>query len=400
MVRSPLDILTSLATKDERIVAGIMSGTSVDAIDVALVRVQGGGEGTQVRVLAYTETLFPEEVQQMVFMNAEAASSSVRDLCVLHALLARLYAASIEQLCAEAGRDVRSIDLVGMHGQTIHHLPEPEQIAGWSVRSTLQLGSGPVLASLLGVPVVSDFRAADMAWGGQGAPILPYVDFLLFRSRGSDRVLLNIGGIANITILPAGCLAEDVRAYDTGPGNMVIDALMRRFFGREFDEDGAIARGGRVNGDLLSWMLGQPFFHQRAPKSAGREVFGTEFVQNLLDIAAELAIEDPAEILTTAAECTVRSVIAEIRKWMPDNRTFEVFISGGGARNRFFTDGIRMGLHGAAVRDFSETGVESNAREAVSIAVLANEWLQGNPANLPLVTGAEKRLILGSLAIG
>ncbi len=400
MPRSPLDILTALATKEPRLVCGIMSGTSVDAIDTALVRLRGGGAGTEMELVHYSETLFPEEAQQLVFSASEVSSSNVYDVCVLHAALAELYADAVRHACSEAGLGVSGIDLIGLHGQTLHHIPETYKLGRHEVRSTMQAGSGPMLAALLGVPVLHDFRSADMALGGQGAPLVPYADYILFRSVKEDRIILNIGGIANLTWLPAGCGEDDVLAMDTGPGNMIADSLMRRFFGREFDEGGAVARTGRVNADLLSWMFSHPFFARKAPKSTGREAFGGRFLENFLQIARDLELASPADLVATASEFTVRGIARAASILASPERKPVLYIGGGGAKNLFFTEGLRHSLSGAVIRPFDELGMPAAARESVCFAVLANEWLHGNATNLPRVTGASRKTLLGSFSTG
>ncbi len=396
---TPLDVLTRLVTLPERIVAGIMSGTSVDAIDVALLRLRGSGEGMELEVLHYRETLFSEEMQHRVFANMEVSSSNINDICLLHTAMAHVYADALRGTCAEAGIDVEQVHLIGMHGQTLRHLPDAVDLAGIPIRSTIQIGSAPTLATLLGVPVVSDFRAGDMVLGGQGAPLVPRVDWLLFRDMEEHRVILNIGGMSNITVLRAACTAADVVAFDTGPGNVMVDALMRRFHGREFDEDGMVARSGRVNPDLIGYMMQHAYFAQRPPKSTGREMFGEHYLSEYLALARDLGIGDPSEIIATAAECTVRSIRAAVLGQLPHDGRRRLFVAGGGARNRFFMDGLRMGLPGVEVERLDALGLPSDAREAVSFAVLANEWLMGNPGNMPSATGARREALLGSLAL-
>ena len=400
MPHSPLHILTSLATKERLLICGIMSGTSVDAVDVALVSIQGSGTDTALRLLHYAETLYAEEVQQRIFDNMDASTSNVYDICVLDAVLARTYADAVSQTCADAGLSLRDIDLVGMHGQTLHHLPTPVQNGPYSIRSTFQAGSGSMLAALLGMPVVSDFRAADIALGGQGAPLVPYAEYLLCRSDEEDRVLLNIGGISNITWMPARCREEDVRAWDLGPGNMVVDALMRLFYGREFDEAGEVAASGRLNVDLLSWMMSHPFFKETAPKSTGREAFGRDFVDTMLQISRDLEVQSPADLVATASECTVRTIVREIQPLVSSGRPCSVYISGGGVKNNFFLTGLRHGLSTTNLYDAAALGIPADAKEAMCFALLANEWLHGNAANLPNVTGASRKIVLGSLSIG
>jgi anhydro-N-acetylmuramic acid kinase len=398
MARSPLDYLTRLVTRNERIVAGIMSGTSLDAVDVALLRIRGSGENIDIELLYYSETLFSEELQQRLFANMEVSSSNINDICLLHTALAHTYADAVRQSCQEAGLRPGELSLVGMHGQTMRHLPDATALDELQLRSTLQLGSASTLATLLGVAVVSDFRAADMALGGQGAPLVPRADWLLFRSDDVHRVILNIGGIANLTVLPRSCGTDDVVAFDTGPGNMLVDALMRRYYGREFDEDGAVARSGAVHNDLISWLLRNEYFNRSWPKSTGRELFGEHYADTYMQVARDLGITVPEDIVATAAECTVRSIRVQLQSLLPADLVFELYLAGGGARNRFFVDGIRMSFPRARIETMQALGVPPEAREAVCFAVLANEYIVGNPGNLPSVTGASREALLGSLS--
>ncbi len=399
MQRTPLDILTRLVTASDRLVGGIMSGTSVNGIDVALVRIRGGGLHTKTELLHFREMLFAEELQTRIFANSEVSSSNVNDICLLHAALSHAYAAAVEETCRAAGIGVEELDLIGMHGQTLRHLPEPMEIAGSSIRSSLQIGSGPMLATLLDVPVVYDFRSSDLVLGGQGAPLVPHVDYLLFRSEKENRVLLNIGGIANVTLLPRGCDADEVIAFDTGPGNMIIDGLMRKFYGREFDEDGAVAGSGTVNVDLLSWMMQHPFYRQPPPKSTGRELFGEDYLSDFLHVARELSVRDTNDLVATAAEATVRSISWQIHAVAEAWDSFHLYVSGGGARNRFLVDGLRHACSNARVQDASVLGMHPDVKEAVAFAVLANEWLMGNTASIPAATGAARPAVLGAFAL-
>lgn len=399
MPRTPLDTLTTLVTRHERIICGIMSGTSVDAVDVALLRVRGGGSSLAFDLLHYSETLFSEELQNRIFANAEVSSSNVNDICLLHTALAHVYAAAVRACVREAGMEIEDVDLIGMHGQTLRHLPAAMSIGGHEICSTLQIGSGPTLATLLQIPVVYDFRSGDMALGGQGAPLVPYTDALLFASDEEHRVLLNIGGIANCSILPCGCAPGDVVAFDTGPGNMMVDALMRKFYGREFDEGGAVASSGSVHPDLLTWLRQHPYYRQRLPKTAGRELFGEDYLHDYLNLAAELGVREPADLVATAAEITVRSITAQLRGLVEGWERFHLLVSGGGARNRYFLEGLRYGLPQARVELSSAVGIDPDAKEAIAFAVLANEWLMGNATGIPAVTGARRPGLLGALAI-
>ncbi len=399
MPHSPLDMLTRLVTKPDRLVCGIMSGTSVDAVDIVLARLRGSGASLGVEIVHYAETLYSEELQQRIFHNCEVSSSNVNDICLLHTAIAHTYADAVRAACTEAGLALTAVDLIGMHGQTLRHLPDRIDIAGQGIRSTLQIGSGPTLATLLQIPVVYDFRAGDMALGGQGAPLVPYIDHLLFQSEEEDRVLLNIGGIANLTLLPRGGELHDAVAFDTGPGNMLVDALMRKFYGREFDEDGLVASSGTVNGDLLSWMLRHPFFRLRPPKSTGRESFGEDYLEDLLNVARDLSVLDIADVVATVSECTVRGISMHLRALLPSPQRFRLLLSGGGARNQYFTEGLHYAFPDARVESTAALGVAPESKEALAFAVLANEWLMGNPANLPSATGANRSALLGALAL-
>jgi len=399
MHSSPLDILTRLITKPERLVCGIMSGTSVDAIDVALVRIRGGGASTRITLLHFREILYAEELQNRIFANAEVASSNVNDICLLHAALSHAYAAAVHETCRSAGIDPTELDLIGMHGQTLRHLPEPMTIAGFRFRSSLQIGNAPMLATLLDTPVVYDFRSGDLALGGQGAPLVPSVDLLLGGSDEEHRVLLNIGGIANLTILPRACEAREVIAFDTGPGNMLVDGLMRKFYGREYDEDGAVARSGAVNAALLTWLMGHDYYRLAPPKTAGRELFGEDYLSDFLDVAQELAVRETNDLIATASEATVRGISRQLRDWTENWPAFRLLVSGGGARNRFFVNGLRHTFPNARVESVAAIGIDPDAKEAMAFAVLANEWLMGNPSNIPSATGAERSALLGALAL-
>ncbi|MBN1446567.1 MAG: anhydro-N-acetylmuramic acid kinase [Bacteroidetes bacterium] len=399
MNASPLDILTRLLTRPERLVCGIMSGTSVDAIDVALLRIRGGGSSTHLDLLHFREILYAEELQNRIFANTEVASSNVNDICLLHTALSHAYAAAVQETCRSAGIDPGELDLIGMHGQTLRHLPETMAIAGFRFRASLQIGNGPMLATLLQTPVVYDFRSGDLALGGQGAPLVPYVDVMLAASTEEHRILLNIGGIANVTVLPRGCDVTDVTAFDTGPGNMLVDGLMRKFYGREYDEDGAIARSGSVNADLLSWLMGHEYYRTKPPKTAGRELFGEDYLSDFLGVAHELAVLDTNDLVATAAEATVRSISRQVQSRIDGWASFGLYISGGGARNRFFVDGLRHALPNARVESAAALGIDPDAKEAMAFAVLANEWVLGNPANIPSATGAQRPALLGALAL-
>jgi anhydro-N-acetylmuramic acid kinase len=362
-------------------IAGIMSGTSLDGIDVAIVDVAG----KRVVTAGHATFPYPAAVRQRI-LAVSNAQCSTGQISRLNFELAGLYAAAVEKTCAKTGVPVRSVELVGCHGQTVYH-------EGSGLRkNTLQLGEAAVIAERLGIPVVSNFRPRDMAAGGQGAPLVPFVDFLLFGGAKVDRVALNIGGIANITILPKGRRAEDVLAFDTGPGNMVVDQLVERRSGgkRRYDRGGAIASRGHVNRELLDLLLRDRYFQAKPPKSAGREQYGSEFVDRL--VAGGDSLED---LIATATAFTAASIAAGIHRFAPVTR--EVIAAGGGVHNRQLMGQLSAFLPEARVTTTAEFGIDPDAKEAVAFAVLAYRTWRKEPGNLPSATGARRTVVLGSV---
>jgi anhydro-N-acetylmuramic acid kinase len=377
------------------LVAGLMSGTSLDGIDAVLLRVQGSGASTRFAQLAYREYPFPRGLRSALLRNSVSETGRVDEITRLNAVLGELYARAVMRLVRYAGLPLQALDLIGSHGQTIQHLPRPARMFGRTVRATLQIGDPSVIAALTGVTTVGDFRAADMAVGGQGAPLVPYFDWLVFRSRTRNRLLLNIGGIANMTVLPRNCTPEQVVAFDTGPGNMVVDSLMHEFYGKLYDQNGRVALKGSVSLALFGAMVRHPYLRLRPPKSTGREEFGEEFLRAFLRSAKGYDRED---IVATASQFTAYAVFDGYRRFVRRRmKADEVIVSGGGAHNRFFLDELRRYFTGSAVRSVEEFGISSNAKEAICFAILANETIAGNAANLPRVTGARKRVVLGKI---
>jgi anhydro-N-acetylmuramic acid kinase len=379
-----------------RLIVGLMSGTSLDGIDAVLLRVQGSGLQTRFKQLAYVEQPFPRGLQELVLKNSVPATSRVDEIARLDALIAQLSAEAVRLVAKKAHKRLSDIDLIGSHGQTVHHLPDPVQMFGRTVRSTLQIGDPSVIATLTGIPTVGDFRSADMAVGGQGAPLVPYFDWLVFRSRSKGRLVLNIGGIGNVTALPRGCAARDVVAFDTGPGNMLVDALMQRLYGKKYDAGGRVAARGRVVPDLLRELQKHPFFRRRPPKSTGREEFGDDLIRRILQKAKKAESED---IIRTVATITPFAVHDAYRRFIAKSmQADELIVSGGGARNRFFLRELERLFSGTAVRTADELGLSSDAKEAICFAILANETVHGNCTNIPRVTGASRPVALGVLS--
>ena len=409
-------------------VAGVMSGTSADGINVALVRVGEAREsGSRERstlatgsrgrgplrlplragprhiftLLGHAEYSYPAKVRAAVLSAMNANQASVADLARLNFLLGELYADAV--LATQRQFRVKAA-LVGCHGQTLFHQGEAQTFLGRKVAATWQTGEAAVIAARVGVSVVSDFRPADMAAGGKGAPLVPYLDYLLFHDPKIGRIVQNIGGIANLTAIPAGAVSSRVFAFDTGPGNMVIDAVTDALLGRAFDRGGKIAASGMVLEPLIGQMLRRKFFRAKPPKTAGREEFGREFVREFLRACGRARKED---VVATATALTARSIVEAVRRFVtqksgsaPKNAYREMILSGGGARNTTLVSMLAEGLAslGIQVRFSDEFGLPSEAKEAVAFAVLAYETWNRRTSNVPSATGAKRAAVLGKIS--
>lgn len=375
-------------------VAGIMSGTSLDGIDVAIVEIEGRGWSKRVRTVAFHTQPYPGRVRRAILAvsNREAHTGEVARLDFL---LGELYAEALLETARRARVRPASIELIGCHGQTIFHEGQPVRFLGRRVASTLQIGEAAVLAERTGIPVVADFRPRDIAAGGRGAPLVPYVDYLLFRHPRLGRVALNLGGIANITAIPPGAAPEEVTAFDTGPGNMVIDALVEiHTAGKwKYDRNGRLARQGRVDRELLAKLLADRYYRLPPPKSAGREQYGAAFVEKLLASCKPLP-----DLIATATVLTAASVAAGIERFVrPRMPVDELIVSGGGAHNPRILAQLSAYLPGTAVATSNHYGVDVDAKEAVAFAILAYETWHRRPANLPSATGARRAVVLGKI---
>ena len=357
-------------------VAGIMSGTSLDGIDVAVVGIGGKGFGAKFKVEAFATYPYPAPIRRAL-LAVSNANTHTRDIARLNFTLARLYAAAVRKTTQAP------LDLVGCHGQTIYH---EDGVC------TLQIGDGSVLTELLGVPVVSDFRPRDMAAGGKGAPLAPYFDYLYFRHARRGRVLLNLGGIGNLTAIPAGGGPESVIAFDTGPGNMVMDQVTAAFTrGRQkFDRDGRLAARGHVDRQLVDRLLRHRYFAKKPPKTAGREDYGAEFVA---------ALGAPSlDLIATVTAFTAASVAGQMGRFVPF-AVEDLIVGGGGARNPVLMSYLSAFLPGVTVAPTSDFGVDTDAKEAICFALLAHESWHGRPGNLPSATGARRPVTLGKISL-
>ncbi len=380
-------------------VAGLMSGTSADGIDVAFVRITGRDATLRARLEEFCTLPYPAAVRREILKVANAnraATLSVAEISQLNFLLGELFAEAVVRAARRFRIPLRSIDLIGSHGQTVFHKPTPGRFAGRRIVSTLQLGEPQVIAERTGIPVVANFRPRDMAAGGQGAPLVPFVDYLLYRHPRKGRVALNLGGIANVTVIPASARANQVIAFDTGPGNMVIDAVVEKVTRQRLDRDGRLARRGRPLEALLTRLLRHPYFKRRPPKSTGREEFGRDFAATLIRQAA--GRPPAADLVRTATELTVRSLADAFRRFiLPRTLIDEVIVGGGGAYNHVLMSRLQKELRGLRWLPAGNFGVDAKAKEAFAFAVLAYHTWHGWPATLPSATGARRPVPLGVL---
>lgn len=381
------------------IVAGVMSGTSADGINVALVRVQGRGFRSRLELLAHYQFPFPAQVRRAILATMNARSASVADLSRLNFLLGELYADAVR---AAQRRARLECELVGCHGQTLYHQGDARPFLGHPIACTWQTGEAAVLAARLGVPVVSDFRPADMAAGGKGAPLVPFLDYVLYRHRRYGRIVQNLGGIGNLTAIPPRAIPDNVIAFDTGPGNMVMDAVTEHLFERPYDRNGRLAARGEPIERVLQQMLRHPFFRQQPPKTAGREQFGREFVREFFQLCRRA---DDNDIVATATALTARSIGIAVRRFVlpmvePPARFREFVVSGGGIKNATLMRMIREELAPLKmrVRTSDEFGLPADAKEAAAFALLAYQTWRRLPSNVPSATGAEHPAILGKVS--
>ena len=381
--------VAELHQKHEKLVVGLMSGTSVDGIDVALVRIRGHGLETQAEILAFRSEPFPDIHRDRIRTLGTADAETI---CRYNFVLGELFAEAALRLIEEAGVSREAIDLVGSHGQTVFHVPKGTHERG----ATLQIGEGDVLAERIGAPVVSDFRTRDVAAGGEGAPLAAYVDYLLFHRDGPPRLTLNLGGIANLTLVSDQI--EEVFAFDTGPANMPMDEAVRLLTQGEelFDRDGKRAADGRVDQNLLAKLAAHPYLALPPPKTTGRETFGTDFVLPLLRSKGASTAHD---VIATLTAFTAHSIARAVTEFvLPRQQPLEMLVSGGGVHNPVLMMHLKHLLPMMAVRPLSDFGIDPDAKEALLFAILANETIHGNPNNLPGATGAQWPVVLGKIS--
>jgi anhydro-N-acetylmuramic acid kinase len=380
-------------------VLGMMSGTSADGIDAALVRIEGAPPAISAKFEAHYHAAYPARVRDAVLKFANGAPGTAGEISELNFLIGEEFGSAALAACKKWGVGASEIELIGSHGQTIFHKGKAGR---GEIASTLQIGEPSVIAARTGVTTIGDFRPADMAAGGQGAPLVPFVDYLLYRDVERGRVVLNIGGIANGTVIPAAARIEDVFAFDTGPGNMIVDALVERATrGRlRFDRDARMAIAGKTIPELLKKLMREPYLRKAPPKTAGREQFGREFAEGLITWGKKHKVRKE-DLIRTATVFTSLSIADALRRFvLPRTHAEELILSGGGAKNPLIVAELAMALPGMEIISSSQFGVPEEAKEAFAFAVLAYEAFHGRANNMPRATGAKRAVVMGKMVPG
>jgi anhydro-N-acetylmuramic acid kinase len=332
-----------------------------------------------------------------IFRNSDNSSARIEEICRLNVILGAMFSDSVLKMLKKNRLNASDVDLIGSHGQTVYHLPDRDNFLGYRVKSTMQIGDPAIIANLTGITTVGDFRIADCAFDGSGAPLVPYLDYILFSHKIKNRALLNIGGISNITVLPKNASKEKVFAFDTGPGNMLIDGMMYHLYGRQMDEDGVNAKKGNVNLDLFDYLIRDDIYMRTPPKSTGREHYGKDFQKKLLNNTNGV---DKNDIVRTVTEFTAFTIWYNYKNFIePATRIDELIISGGGAENPVLMKSLKNYFKGITARRMKDFGITAKNKEAVLFGVLANECISGHAANMKVVTGSTRDVILGKICI-
>ncbi len=397
-----IENLVCLKEKESRNIIGLMSGTSCDGIDACLADISGNGLSTKVDIIGFETYPYNNEIRRLIFEASCKETGTVDKICQLNFTLGKLFADAARQIAGKLSIPLSEIDIVGSHGQTIYHVSSLKEDTDKEVRSTLQIGEPSVIAQVTGITTVADFRTSDIAAGGEGAPLVPYADFILFGREGISRAIQNIGGISNVTFLHDIGGIDKIIAFDNGPGNMIIDRFAELISdGRlKYDKDGELASKGKLNQNLLERLCTHPYLSKPPPKSTGREDFGIQFSDDLFKELRQNNM-DAFDAIKTITAFTAKSISDSYQKFiLHSNKIAEVIISGGGAHNPVLFQYLKNYLRDTKISKVDDFGVPSKAKEALAFAILANETICGNPANVPSATGARERVILGKIIPG
>lgn len=371
---------------------GLMSGTSLDGIDAALVEIDNFGKKTKIKLIEFITTSIPLDVKDEIKRACSEEQSSVDLICSLNFKLGYLFAEATKNVCNKAGITLENLDFIASHGQTIYHLPKSRDSF---IPSTLQIGEPAIIAYETGVKVVSNFRVMDMASGGEGAPLVPYSEYIIYGSDEENIALQNIGGIGNVTVIPKGGDINSIFAFDTGPGNMIIDEVCQRLFKLNYDEDGKIAANGEIQNDILDDLMSHSYINAFPPKTTGREEFGQQFVDKLLK---KYNNKKPEDILSTVTMFTAKSIAVNYKNFIMNKVNLnKVIIGGGGAHNKTLLSYLKNELPNVSIVTQDDIGLSSDAKEAIAFVILGNETLNNNFSNVPSATGAKEKVILGNI---
>lgn len=371
---------------------GLMSGTSLDGIDAALVEIDDFGKKTKIKLIEFITTSIPLDVKDEIKRACSEEQSSVDLICSLNFKLGYLFAEATKNVCNKAGITLENLDFIASHGQTIYHLPKSRDSF---IPSTLQIGEPAIIAYETGVKVVSNFRVMDMASGGEGAPLVPYSEYIIYGSDEENIALQNIGGIGNVTVIPKGGDINSIFAFDTGPGNMIIDEVCQKLFKLNYDEDGKIAANGEIQNDILDDLMSHSYINAFPPKTTGREEFGQQFVDKLLK---KYNNKKPEDILSTVTMFTAKSIAVNYKNFIMNKVNLnKVIIGGGGAHNKTLLSYLKNELPNVSIVTQDDIGLSSDAKEAIAFVILGNETLNNNFSNVPSATGAKEKVILGNI---
>ncbi len=388
-------MIKEIISKKEKYVIGLISGTSMDGIDAVLIKLKGCGENASFKQIQFITYPYPAGLKERINNIITNKRTSPEEISKLNILLGEIFADAALTVCKRGKIPASKIDLIGSHGQTLWHSPQKKEMYGYQVGSTLQLGDPSTIAVKTGIPTVGDFRIADITSGGEGAPLVPYFDYLMFRSKSENRAVLNIGGISNITVIPKDCRKVDITGFDCGPGNMLIDQTVRVLFGVEFDKNGKLASRGKISNELLNFLKKHPFIKKPPPKSTGREEFGNKYVKKVLNFSEKTKNED---IIRTITEFTALAIYMNYQLFIEERiRIDRLIVSGGGAKNNQIIKALKKYFKGVIIESSVRYGISPDAKESIAFAVYANETISGNKINIRGITSAKKESILGKI---
>ncbi|MEM3886698.1 MAG: anhydro-N-acetylmuramic acid kinase [Candidatus Methanomethylicia archaeon] len=396
---NPIEKLFELKSKEEKIGLGIMSGTSLDGVSIVIAKLKGNWINTKFKILYHKTFEYDNEIRRLILKSTNPKTGNVKRICQLNYVLGMIFAEKALEAMDEVGLSRGDVDFIASHGQTIYHNPKIEDIYGYKTRSTLQIGEPSIIAYKTKIITIADFRHKDVAAGGNGAPISAYADYIIFRSIDICRAIQNIGGIANVTYIPRNAEIKDVIAFDTGPGNMIIDAIVREMSHGKLNMDlnGEIAAKGKVNEVLLNYMMKHPYLKKKPPKTTGREEFGESYVKKIIGKAREMNLKWE-DIIATATYYTAKTITESYIKYLPE-KPDEIIIGGGGSRNRVLMEMIKELNPKTKISLHEDYGIPSQAKEPLVMVILANETISGFPNNVPSATGALERVVMGKIIL-